>query len=64
MMGMEFPNGMKLYFFPGKAVSVNLLTDRNCVSTSALIMESLYLLLTAWVEFSTEWYRSFQESRE
>ena len=62
--GMEFPNGMKLSFFSGKVVSVYLLTYRNYVSKSAVILEFLYLLLTAWVEFSSELYRSFQESRE
>ena len=64
--GMEFPNGMKLSFFSMNVVSVYsyLLTDRNYVSKSAVIMEFLYLLLTAWVDFSSEWYRSFQESRE
>ena len=36
---------------PGKVVSVYLLTDRNYVSKSAAILEFLYLLLTAWVEF-------------
>ena len=45
-------------------MSVYLLTDRNYVSRSALMLEFLYLLLTAWVDFSSEWYRSFQESRE
>ena len=64
--GMEFPNGMKLSFFSRKVVRVHsyLLTDRNHVSTSAVIMEFLSLLLTAWVEFSSEWYRSFQESNK
>ena len=62
--GMEFPIGMKLSFFPGKVVSVYLLTDRNYVSKSAVIMKFLYLLLTAWVEFLSEWYPSFRESRE
>ena len=61
---MEFPNGMKLSFSSGNVVSVYLLTDRNYVSKSAVILEFLCLLLTAWVEFSGEWYRSFQESRE
>ena len=63
--GMEFPNGMKLSFFSRKVMSVYsyLLTDRNHVSKSAVILEFLYLLLTAWVEFSSEWCRSFQESR-
>ena len=41
-----------------------MLTDRKYVSKSAQIMEFLYLLLTAWVEVSSEWYHSFQESRE
>ena len=50
--------------FSGKAVNVYLLTDRNYVSKSAVILEFLYLLLLTWVEFSNEWYRSFQESRE
>ena len=40
-----------------------MLTDRNYVSKSAVILEFLYLLLTAWVEFSSEGYRLFQESR-
>ena len=31
-----------------------MLTDRNYVSKSAVILEFLYLLLTAWVEFSSE----------
>ena len=62
--GMEFPNCMKLSFFSGNVVSVYLLTDRNYVSKAAVILGFLYLLLTAWVEFSSEWYRSFQESRE
>ena len=62
--GMEFPNCTKLSFFSGNVVSVYLLTDCNFVSKSAGILEFLYLLLTAWVEFSSEWYRSFQESRE
>ena len=48
----------------GKVMSVCLLTDRNCVSKSAPILEFLHLLLTAWVEFSSEWCRSYQESRE
>ena len=51
-------------FFSGKVVSVYLLTDRNYVSKLAVILEFLYLLPTAWVEFSSEWYRLFQESRE
>ena len=62
--GMEFQNGNEVIFCPGKVVSVDLLTDRNYVSKSALLMELLYLLLTVWVEFSSEWYRSFQLSRE
>ena len=51
---------------PGKVVSVYkyVLTDRNYVSNSAVILEFLYLLLPAWMEFFIEWYRSFQESRE
>ena len=49
---------------PRKVVSVDLLTDRNYVSKSAVIVEFLNLLLTAWVEFLSEWYHSFQESRE
>ena len=36
-----------------------LLTDRNFVSKSAVMLEFLHLLLTAWVEFSSEWCRSF-----
>ena len=62
--GMEFPNCMKLSFFSGNVVSVYLLTDRSYVSKSAGILEFLYLLLTACVEFSSEWYRTFQECRE
>ena len=62
--GDGIPIGMKLSFFPGKVVSVYLLTDRNYVSKSAVIMKFLYLLLTAWVEFLSEWYPSFRESRE
>ena len=54
----------EIIIFSGKVVSVYLLTGRKYVSKSALIIEFLYLLLTAWVEFSSEWYRSFQESRE
>ena len=50
--------------FSGKVVSVYLLTDRSYISKSAVILGFLYLLLTAWVKFSSEWYRSFQESRE
>ena len=38
---MEFQNGMKLSSVPGKVVSVYLLTDRNYVSTSAVILEFL-----------------------
>ena len=45
--GMEFPNGMKLSFFFGKVVSVCLLTDRNYVSKSAVILEFLHLVLAA-----------------
>ena len=53
-----------MIFFFGKVASVNLLTDRIIdVSKSAVILEFLYLLLTAWVEFSSEGYRLFQESR-
>ena len=52
--GMEFPNDMKSSFFPGKVVSVYLLTDRNYLSKSAVILEFLSLLLTAWVEVSSE----------
>ena len=39
--GMEFTNGMKSSFFSGKVVSVYsyLLTDRNYVSKSAVILE-------------------------
>ena len=48
----------------GKVVSVYLLTGRNFVSKSAVILEFLYFLHTAWVEFSSEWYRSFLENRE
>ena len=62
--GMENPNGMKLSFLSGKVVSAHLLTDRNDASKSAPIMEFPYLLLTSWVQFSSEWYRSFRESRE
>ena len=54
----------EIIIFSGKVVSVYLLTDCNCVSKSAVMLEFLYLLQTAWVEFSSEWYRSFQESRE
>ena len=54
----------EIIIFSWKVVSVYLLTDRNYVSKSAVILEFLYLLLTAWVEFSSEWYRSFQESRD
>ena len=54
----------EMIIFSGKVVSVYLLTDRNYVSKSAVILEFLYLLLTAWVEFSSEWYRSFQKNRE
>ena len=39
------------YHFSGRVVSAYLLTDRNYVSKSAVILEFLYLLLTAWVEF-------------
>ena len=50
------------FFFSWKVVSVYMLTDRNYVSKSAVILEFLYLLCnTAWVEFSSEWYRSFQK---
>ena len=49
--GMEFPNCTKLPFFSGNVVSVYLLTDRNYVSKSGGILEFLYLLLTAWVNF-------------
>ena len=52
--GMEFPIGMKLSFFFGKVVSVYLLTDRNYVSKSAVILKLLYLLLTAWVNLFLE----------
>ena len=62
--GMEFQNGNEVIFCPGKVVSVDLLTDRNYVSKSAVFLDFLYLLLTAWANFSSEWYRSFQESRE
>ena len=41
-----------------------LLTDRNYLPKSAVILEFLYLLLMAWVEVLSEWHRSFQESRE
>ena len=54
----------EIIILSGKVVSVYLITDRNCVSKPAVILEFLILLLTAWVEFSSEWYRSFQESRE
>ena len=64
--GMEFPNGVKLSFFSRKVASVYsyLLTDRNHVSKSAVIMEFLHLLITAWAKFLSEWYRSFQESHK
>ena len=39
---------------PGKVVSVYLLTDRNYVSKSSVILEFLCLLLAAWVEFLSE----------
>ena len=45
-------------------MSVYLLTDHNCTSKSAVILEFIYLLLTVWVDFLSEWYRSLQESRE
>ena len=41
----------EIIIFSWKVVSVYLLTDRNYVSKSAVILEFLYLLLTAWVEF-------------
>ena len=53
----------EIIIFSWKVVNVYLLTDRNCVSKSAVILEFLYLLLTAWVEFSSDWYRLFEESR-
>ena len=62
--GMKFHNGNEVNVCPGKVVSVDLLTDRNYVSKSAVFLDFLYLLLTAWANFSSEWYRSFQESRE
>ena len=64
--GMKFHNGNEVNVCPGKVVSVYkyVLTDRNYVSNSAVILEFLYLLLPAWMEFFIEWYRSFQESRE
>ena len=49
---------------PGKVVVAYLLTDRNYLPKSAVILEFLYLLLMAWVEVLSEWHRSFQESRE
>ena len=61
---MKFHNGNEVIICPRKVVSVDLLTDRNYVSKSAVIVEFLNLLLTAWVEFLSEWYHSFQESRE
>ena len=54
----------EITIFFKKVVSVYLLTDRNYVSKSAVIFEFFYYLLTAWVEFSSEWYRSFQKNRE
>ena len=64
--GMEFPNDTKLSFFPGKSwvYICWLIVITWYVSKSAVILEFLYLLLTAWVQFSSEWYRSFQETRE
>ena len=53
-----------IIIFSGKVVNVYLFADRNDVSKSAVIIEFLYLLRTAWVEFWSERYRSFQESRE
>ena len=49
----------EITIFFKKVVSVYLLTDRNYVSKSAVILEFLYLLPTPWVECSSEWYRSF-----
>ena len=49
--GMKFHNGNEVMICPGKVVSVDLLTDRKCVSKSAVILEFPYLLLTAWVDF-------------
>ena len=48
--GIEFPNGVKLYFFSGKVVSVYscLLTDRNYVSKSAVIMEFICYVRRGW----------------
>ena len=45
---MEFPNGMKLSFSSGNVVSVYLLTDRNYVSKSAVILEFLCYLRRGW----------------
>ena len=61
---MIFQDGHEVIICPGKVVSADLLTDRSYVSKSAVTSEFLYLLLTAWVEFLSEWHRSFQESRE
>ena len=62
--GMKFQNGNEVIICPWKVVSVDLLNYRNYVSKSAVILGFLYLLLAAWVEFFSDWYRSFQESRE
>ena len=35
-------------------MSVYLLTDRNYVSESAVILKRLHLLLTAWLELSSQ----------
>ena len=48
--GDGIPNDVKLYFFfSGKVVSVYLLTDRNYVSKSAVILEFIcYLRRGGW----------------
>ena len=48
---MESGNGMELSYFPGKVASVYLLTDRNYAFKSSVILDFLYQLFTAWVEF-------------
>ena len=46
--GMEFQNGNEVIFCPGKVVSVDLLTDRNYVSKSAVIKGLICYLRCGW----------------
>ena len=49
--GWNFRMVWNYHISPGKVVSVHLLTDRNYVFKSSVILDFLYQLFTAWVEF-------------